>query len=399
MSFAVASLRLHDLPFITQHTPELTEDNLVQSLRRTISDTLPGQSEIYHVEADQLFIVVSDSASESVLQSKLFELNEKLNLPVSVLEKDIKLSCAIAYAIAPFDGSNSDELLLNLRAILSPEVGKKQNILKFDGSRLANKKRQMTIQNSIKQALEQDQFHLYFQPKVHLASGKVGCAEILMRWQHQELGWVSPTEFINLSELDGQIEQIGSWLLDKSIRQFAELKRRHGDLECLAINVSARQLSNHRIVDQLAFLLDKYQVEAHQIELEVTESSIMENIEQASNLLWQLKLLGLRIAIDDFGTGYSSFAYLAKLPIDVLKLDKVLLDDLVDNKDVETMLASLVDLCHQMQIQVVAEGAESEHQVEVLRRLGCDFAQGFVFSKAVSQSDFERQLISQPFCR
>ena len=396
-AFAVASVRIYDLPFITRHIPNVDEDAFLQSIRNMVLGQLVNGCETYHVEQDQLFIVIPEIESEDSLQSMLFELNTMLSAPINIHQHDVKMSCALAYAMAPFDGSSSAELLLNLRAILTPDVQQQNNVVKFDCLQLANKKRRLTIQSSIKQALEQNQFTLYYQPKVRLDSGLASSAEVLMRWQHNELGWISPSEFINLSELDGQIEQIGTWLLENSVRHLAELQKRNDVLERFAINVSTRQLANGKIVDQIAYLLTKYNVKPDSIELEITETCLMEDIQQHCNVLWQLKLLGVRIAIDDFGTGYSSFAYLTKLPIDVLKLDKVLLDDLVINQEVKVMLKSLIDLCHQVGIEVVAEGVESEEQVAVLREFGCDYIQGFIYSKAITRIDLEKLLFNQPF--
>ena len=204
-------------------------------------------------------------------------------------------------------------------------------------------------------------------------------------------------EFISLSELDGQIENIGSWVLEKSITQLVGLRSQYGDMINLAINVSPRQLLNNQIVDELSYLLSKSGVEPTCIELEITEGCVIEDLDQASEVLWLLKNLGVRIAIDDFGAGYSSFAYLSKLPIDILKLDKILIDDLETNSDVINMLQSIVGLCKRMRIEVVAEGVENQRQVDLLRNLGCDYAQGFVYSPPVTKAQYEKILINQPF--
>lgn len=394
---AVASIRIFNLAVIIQQLDEYSSSKLHAIIEQTIKAEMPSSSEVYQVELDQIFVLIPDLQSECSFQNVLSKLNEMLNSQLTGDFSKYKLNSSIAYAISPFDGVNGQELMQNLHSIFAQEVFYKQHIQKLDSTKIETRKRQLTIQSSIAGAINENQFELYFQPKVNVDSGATKQGEVLMRWEHQELGWVSPSEFINLSELDGQIEQIGTWLIDKSVKKLAELSRIHNCLESLSINISARQLSNHKVVDQFAFLIDKYKLDPALIEIEITESSVMEDLDQTNAVLWQLKLLGLRIAIDDFGTGYSSFAYLSKLPVDVLKLDKVLVDDLVKSDDVKSMLRSLIALCHQMQIKVVAEGVEDEQQLAILQEMHCDYIQGYVYSKAVRLQEFEKILINQPF--
>ncbi|MEP4100906.1 EAL domain-containing protein, partial [Paraglaciecola sp.] len=234
-------------------------------------------------------------------------------------------------------------------------------------------------------------------PKVNLSNGIVERAEVLMRWEHSSLGWVSPEEFISLSELDGQIEKIGTWLFKKSIADLVTLRKQYGDKVSLAINVSPRQLQTSQIVEEFTYLLQETGLSPECIELEITEGCVIDDLEQTGKILWELKDLGLRIAIDDFGSGYASFAYLSKLPVDVLKLDKVLIDDLETNNDMTDMLKSIIDLCGRMRIEVVAEGVENERQVNMLKELGCHYIQGYVYSRPITRENFEKILINQPF--
>ena len=314
-----------------------------------------------------------------------------------------KLNSHVSYAVAPFEGVNIAQLLHSIRSISNCDYRELLNrnsqpdVVCLDAMHLAQKKRKQTIQNSIQQAINSNQFSLFFQPKVNLKNGLVENAEVLMRWQHSSLGWVSPVEFISLSELDGQIEKIGSWLLEKSIEQLVVLRRQYGDKLNLAINVSPRQLQTDHIVDELKYLLDKTGLTPSCLELEITEGCVIEDLQHTSHILWQLKDLGISIAIDDFGSGCASFAYLSKLPVDVLKLDKILIDDLESNKHMTDMLKSIIGLCKMMQIKVVAEGVENHRQVDMLKELGCHYVQGYVYSRPLTKEQFEKVLINQPF--
>lgn len=180
-------------------------------------------------------------------------------------------------------------------------------------------------------------------------------------------------------------------------KKIAELHHFTPDLKRVAINISSRQLANHSVVEQFEHLLDKYALPPSLIELEITESCLIQDFEQTLAILWELKELGVSIAMDDFGTGYSSFAYLAKLPIDVLKLDKVLVDGIEGCKEIQSMIGGLIAMCHELGIDVVAEGVELEGQVALLKQLNCDYIQGYYFSKALPKPEFEKLLLQQPF--
>lgn len=395
--FAVSVVHLHDLHFALAHVSDRMLQAYVNAVSQAIIAKLPAETEVFRTEFDKMMVVTPRVSSENELQTELFALHQCLTQLSTRVSDDIQLRSSIAYAFAPHDGRTARELMLNLRIVMNPEVQGSQPVKKFDPAMLNRKRRELNIQRAIGHAITDNEFSLYFQPKVDLASGQIQSAEVLMRWQHKTLGWVSPAEFINLSELDGQIEALGSWLIENGVRQIAQLVRRHPNIETIALNVSARQLANRHIIDQFTHLLDKYDLDPSYIEIEVTESCVMEDMVNTSKILWQLKLLGMSIAIDDFGTGYSSFAYLSKLPIDILKLDKVLIDDIHACNDTYRLIASMVKLCRNLGIRIVAEGVESESQCHKLREMGCDSAQGFHFARAVRQDEFERLLLNQPF--
>jgi EAL domain-containing protein (putative c-di-GMP-specific phosphodiesterase class I)/FixJ family two-component response regulator len=402
--FAVVSIIVSDISLFDQYWDQSgSHDSAFDSVFRVIRACLSKNCEMFAVDIDQLLVIVPENECHDGLHDKLTLLNKTLSVSYDNTELKPKLSCHLAYTLAPFEGVKIPQLLHTFRSLSKQDfAGNKQasvgsNVVRLDAIHLAQKKRKQTIQSSIQQAINTNQFSLFFQPKVRLDNGLVESAEVLMRWQHSSLGWLPPMEFISISELDGQIEKIGSWVLEHSIYHLNGLRQQYGDKLNLAINVSPRQLQNNQIVDELSYLLTKSGLDPACIELEITEGCVIEDLQQTGKVLWQLKDLGVRIAIDDFGAGYSSFAYLSKLPLDVLKLDKVLIDDLETNKDVIKMLQSIIGLCKRMQIEVVAEGVENQRQVDLLRNLGCDYIQGFVYSRPITKAQFEKVLINQPF--
>lgn len=402
--FALASIIVSDISLYDQYWEQRgSHDLALDSVAKTIGLCLPRDCQIFAVDIDQILVIVPEKQCNEQLHSQLTLLDKALSLTAEQCDGAPKFHCYLAYALAPFQGMNIQQLLHSIRNISGQDYrdsqlrGDKSRVVKIDATHVAEKKRKRIIQNSIQQAINTNQFSLYFQPKVRLEDGFVENAEVLMRWEHSSLGWVSPIEFISLSELDGQIEKIGSWLLDNSITQLIGLRKQYGESLNLSINVSPRQLKNSQIVDELRYLLTKTGLVPSSLELEITEGCVIEDLQQTGKVLWQLKELGVRIAIDDFGAGYSSFAYLTKLPVDVLKLDKILIDDLETNKDVINMLQSIIGLCKRMNIDVVAEGVENQRQVELLKELECDYIQGYVYSRPVTKTDFEKVLINQPF--
>ncbi|MBU2879197.1 EAL domain-containing response regulator [Aliiglaciecola lipolytica] len=403
--FALASVIISDISLHDQYWAKRGEQQLLglESVINNIQACLPNNCEIFEVDVDQVLIIIPESECDTELHNKITLLSGALS---ACSQNDLnipKLQCNLSYALAPFSDMDTQQLLHSIRNLPEQDFheskhhGQKPCVVKLDAIYVAKKKRKKTIQNSIQQAINSDQFSLYFQPKVRLSDGMVETAEVLMRWQHSSLGWVSPVEFISLSELDGQIEKIGSWLLKNSINQLIGLQKQYGNNIKLAINVSPRQLQNNRLVEELTYLLGKTGLNPASLELEITEGCIIDDLTQTSEILWKLKKLGVNIAIDDFGSGYTSFAYLTKLPVDVLKLDKILIDDLGINSDVSEMVQSVIELCKKMQIEVVAEGVEDERQVKILRDFDCDYIQGYVYSKPVAKPEFEKTLINQPF--
>ena len=251
----------------------------------------------------------------------------------------------------------------------------------------------------VEQGLRNKEFKLAFQPKVTTETGFIQSAEILLRWQHHSLGWVPPSEFVRLTELDGQIQAIGEWVLENGFKAASELRRFSSELSSIAINISAKQLQSTHIVEFISEKLKQYYLPPSFIELEITETALAENGQYLEELLWQLKLLGVKLAIDDFGAGFTSFSYLSKLPIDVLKLDRSLIVDVHKDRQRQEFIGSLIVSCKKLGIKVVAEGVEEEAELACLSSMRCDKIQGFIYSPAVPRQEFEKLMIRQPFCK
>ena len=271
------------------------------------------------------------------------------------------------------------------------------SISQLDNSTITQYRRHQQLSAEVQSGLRNQEFKLAYQPKVQLSSGMINSAEVLLRWQHHSLGWVPPSEFVRLAELDGQIEAIGEWVLDQGFKVASELRRFSTELDSIAINISAKQLQSSHIVEFIGERLQHYYLPPSFIELELTETALAENSHYLEELLWQLKLLGVRLTVDDFGAGFTSFSYLSKLPIDTLKLDKVMIDNLHTDSHRQEFIQNLIVSCKKLGIEVVAEGVEEDVDLRCLQAMRCDKIQGYIFSPAVSRQEFEKLMIRQPF--
>jgi EAL domain-containing protein (putative c-di-GMP-specific phosphodiesterase class I) len=323
------------------------------------------------------------------VQQLIGQLLQPFAQQLSIATEKVPLAFTVGYALSPQDGDSAKQLLHNaVTACHHNEMNPKAFYLRYDRAIVELKRQQFEISNSLYAAVEEQQLQLHYQPKISLLHGHCQSAEALLRWHHPKMGWISPALFIPIAERDGQIQLLGQWVLEQCFAQLKQWQQQNLGLQRLAINLSGRQLQDPNLPAQVQQLLQKYQLNPDVIELEITETFLMADIEQSRLLLLQLKQLGLHLAMDDFGTGYSSLAYLAKLPVDVLKLDRSLLIDLEDSPQSASMVRHMIRMAHELGMVVVAEGIESKGQVAILRDMQCDLIQGYVFSCALTDTDF-----------
>ncbi len=237
------------------------------------------------------------------------------------------------------------------------------------------------------QALEQDKFHLNYQPQIEIKTGNLLGVETLIRWNHPRLGFISPAEFIPIAEKTGLIVPIGYWVLKQSCLQYKKWIAIGIPPFKLSVNLSLRQLQESNLIQQVKKILQETQMDPQELTLEVTESLMLQEPGQVINRLNQLNELGLKIAIDDFGVGYSSLSYLKDLPLHTLKIDKSFLDELLTKEKNQIILQSIIELGHRLALKIVAEGVESEKQLDMLNTMDCDYGQGYLFSRPLGLDD------------
>ena len=288
---------------------------LIEEVDKIILETAENA---FNMKSDEfgLFTFQLRQTDEAELQSWCAMLRRKLQRTYSINKRAVYCQVGVGFRVLGKSPVDFNTLLKNLELTILREMHS-SNVSNLDDDAIERYQRQQHIRADVQRALDDNQFKLAFQPKVTLKTGMVEGAEVLLRWQHHQLGWVPPAEFVRLAELDGQIEAIGEWVLRQGVRNASELIRLNPDIKRISMNVSAKQLQNHRIVQILKDEIELYALDPASLELEITETAIATNSEYVHGLLWQLKLLGVKIAIDDFGAGFTSMSYLAKLPVDV----------------------------------------------------------------------------------
>ncbi|MFC3120717.1 two-component system response regulator [Agaribacter flavus] len=257
--------------------------------------------------------------------------------------------------------------------------------------------RERIIRTSMENELSNGQFSLAIQPKVDLKSNQMRSGEILLRWEHSDLGYLSPEEFIGLAEAHGQITKLGNWVMERSISLTKMMTQAASTLQSISVNVSSRQLHDEHFISNLSNTFEQYDIDPQKIELELTETCIAENIDHVIPMLKRLKSLGVSLSMDDFGSGSTAYNYLVDLPIDTLKLDKCFSDNLSHSQKKQTLVRKLIEICHDLGINVVAEGVEDRETLALYRAFNCDTVQGYVFSPAIAPAAFKDLLVTQPF--
>jgi EAL domain-containing protein (putative c-di-GMP-specific phosphodiesterase class I) len=300
--------------------------------------------------------------------------------PFIVQGQEVLLTASIGISVYPEDGRT---LLKNADIAMYRAKEKGKNNYQFYSTQFDTYSvERLSLESSLSRAVERNEFTLHYQPKVNIVSGHITGMEALLRWQHPELGWISPARFIPLAEENGLIMPIGAWVLKTACAQNQAWQRQGLRRLRVAVNLSARQLGVDSLPQDIDAVLRESRLEAKDLELEITESMVMSNPKQALNMLRQLKDMGIHLAIDDFGTGYSSLAYLKRFPVDSVKVDRSFVEDLPGDVESVAIAQAIIAMAHSLRMKVVAEGVETEAQLRFLRGEGCDEIQGHHFSEA-----------------
>jgi EAL domain-containing protein (putative c-di-GMP-specific phosphodiesterase class I) len=247
---------------------------------------------------------------------------------------------------------------------------------------------QLVMENELRYAINRGELELYFQPKLDLKKGEIVGAEALLRWNHPKSGVILPTTFLPLAENTGLYVPLGNWVIERVCKQIRMWLDEGRPATKIAVNLSAHQFKTGNLPENIQIQLHKYKLDVSYLELEITEDTVMSDIDNAAQTLQQLNRIGTQLAIDDFGTGYSSLSYLTKFPIHFLKIDKSFIKEAPANKSVNSVISATIAMAHSLNMKVIAEGVENKSQLEFLKTLGCDIVQGYLISKPLKASDY-----------
>ncbi|WP_051906953.1 PAS domain S-box protein [Methylomarinum vadi] len=366
-------------------------DQLLQMVAERLYNVVRDTDTVCRLGGDEFLLLLSaDSSIAARVARKLLAV---VCEPYSIAEHSLQITCSIGIGIFPKDGITFEELLKNADIAMYKAKDSGRNSFHFFSMEMnAYAMERLKLENALRQAIANNELSLHYQPQINLSRGELIGMEALLRWQHPEMGSISPAKFIPIAEETGLIVAIGEWVLKEACRQNRAWQEADLTEVTVSVNLSVRQFSHGNVLQTIGNILRDTGLPASCLEIEITESILVQDVKKTLNILNELKVMGVKIAVDDFGTGYSSLSYLKRFPLDKLKIDQSFVRDLVTNQDDQVIATATINLGHALNLVVIAEGVESEAQLEVLGALGCDEAQGYFFGKPMPAAEMEQFL-------
>ena len=387
LGFAVLFLDLDRFKSINDSLGHLFGDKVLIEIASRLKHCLRQTDTLCRLGGDEFVVHLheTDAVGAEISAQRLIDAMVR---PIEIDEMHFNLSCSLGIALYPEDGDTLDELIRHADTAMYEVKGRGKGHYRFYRPEMnANLLARLQLDHALREGLRAQQFVLHYQPRIDLHNGQMRSCEALLRWQHPERGLVLPGEFIGVAEETGFIVALGDWVLEQAVRQAAAWQ--DAGTPCpVAVNLSALQFHPGGLVMRVQQLLSTYGLQAHLLELELTESILIEDADEALARMQELRALGVRLSLDDFGTGYSSLGYLKRFPLQQIKIDRSFIATMHSDAVDAAIVTSIIQLARALKMEVVAEGVELEAQRQHLRELGCDQYQGFLCSRAVPASEF-----------
>ncbi len=391
--FALMFLDLDRFKIINDTLGHAVGDELLRLIAQRLQGGLRETDTVARIGGDEFVILLLNVADTADIQHLADKLLDELMQPFSVRNHELFITVSGGICIYPDDETDVEIMMQKADIAMYHAKALGRNNFRFYADDMdQNASRRFTIANSMRKGFDRNEFKLYYQPKMDLPTGRIIATEALVRWQHPELGLLAPTEFIQLAEENGLIMELGEWVLREACRQNVEWHNQGLQGLRVAVNLSGYQLQHTRLLDLVRGVLDETSMPADCLEFEITESVIMQNPDYAVSVLNEITGLGIHISIDDFGTGYSSLSHLKRFTVNTLKIDKSFVRDVEKSATDAAIATAIIAMGSSLKLQVIAEGVETEEQMEFLRENNCDQVQGFLFSKPLPADEALRVL-------
>lgn len=383
---AVLILGLDDFKAVNDAMGLVSGDEVLRAIGSRLLSCQNEKRFAARLSGDEFLILLSDTQQRYEIEAEIHQVLELIHQPITFNEVEIILTASLGAVLFPKDAHTTDKVLQNGSIALQQAKLKGRNASIFFDDRMAkDSMRHLRLEAGLKTAFENKEYSVDYQPIFGTENLKLTGFEVLVRWHSPEFGLVSPDEFIKKAEQNGRIVELGNWVLQESCSMLQAMDRIALSNIYISVNLSPVQLMQKDFVAQVKEIITSTKVSPNRIVFEITETALMESFETSNQKICALKDWGIGFALDDFGTGYSSLSYLRSLPVNTLKIDKCFIDDICDEWKLQKMVRSIIDISHDLELKVVAEGVESQTQLKLLKNLGCDFIQGYLLGAPGSE--------------
>jgi diguanylate cyclase (GGDEF)-like protein len=365
-------------------------DELLKEVGNRLVSCVPDEEDVAHVGEDVFFLLLEEVDSPDVVATFADHIRDEISAPMELNGESTIVSASVGIAMYPDDEAEEHGLMraADIAMCRAREEGRDRYAF-FTRAMHAAVKEKVAMRNGLRNAERRSEFLLHYQPQVDVPTGRVTGVEALLRWSHPGEGILPPARFLSYIEESDQILSVGGWVLEEACHTHCYWRDNGFPGVRVSVNLSGRQLNHETIVEQVKKVVEEKVMDPSDLVIEITERVLSNGSSQILKNLSGLRSLGVRMAIDDFGTGYSSLSSLKRFPVDVLKLDRSFVSDLPSNGRGEALIESVIEMAHRLDLEVVAEGVETQEQLKLLSGLGCNQIQGFLFSKPLSQDNFE----------
>ncbi|MTI69722.1 MAG: EAL domain-containing protein [Firmicutes bacterium] len=393
---AVMFLDIDDFKKVNEGLGHIIGDVLLKKVAKRLNSVVKKGNTVARMSGDEFMIMCPNYKNEQAIINEVNKILKVFNDPFDVEEHKVYITASIGISLYPEDGTDSNLLIKNAHSAMykSKEYsGKKYTWYRPNMNKKAEER--LVLENDMQDALINEEFSLYYQPKVDSKTNKIVSLEALIRWNHPTKGMISPGAFIPVAEESGFILLLGEWILKKACKDIKEINKKVKSKITVSVNLSAKQFESDNILNTVDLAINNAEIKTNLLDLEVTETTAMKNERNAFKIMNEMKKRGMTLSIDDFGTGYSSLNYLKRVPSNTIKIDKSFIDNIAIKKCDATIVKSLITMCHSLGKNVVAEGVETKEQLEMLKEFGCNQIQGYIYAPPLPLEEIKEMIIKQ----